>query len=99
VKLNNAWLGVILIFLGLVAVVVFAWLKIPEGATALAVVVLGIGIIQGQSAHTTTTELKNLRASMRPPPSLVDEYERLQSPSVSRETLLSVKPKEIPKDK
>lgn len=92
-KLNSAWLGVTLIALGLVATVVFTWLKIPEGATAISIVVLGIAVLQGQSVHTTTTELKNLRASMRPPPSLVDEYEKLQSPSVSRETILSGRPK------
>ena len=91
-KLNSAWLGVTLIALGLVATVVFTWLKIPEGATAISIVVLGIAVLQGQSVHTTTTELKNLRASMRPP-SLVDEFERLQSPSVSRETILSGRPK------
>jgi xanthine/uracil/vitamin C permease (AzgA family) len=101
VKINSAWLGVVLIVLGLVAMVVFTWMKIPEGATAISIVVLGIAILQGQYAHTTTKQLTNtteelttLRRSMRPP-SLVDEYEKLSSPSVSRETLLSQRPKDI----
>jgi hypothetical protein len=99
-KLNNAWLGVILIALGLIATVIFTWLKIPEGATAISIVVLGIAVLQGQYAHTTTKELTNttqelttLRKSMRPP-SLVDEYEKLSSPSIPRETLLSQRPKD-----
>jgi uncharacterized membrane protein AbrB (regulator of aidB expression) len=92
VKLNNAWLGVTLIALGLVAVVMFTWLKIPEGATAISIVVLGIAIIQGQAAHSTTQELTSLRKSMRPP-SLVDEFEKLSSPNIPRESLLSRRPK------
>jgi hypothetical protein len=100
-KLNNAWLGVILIALGLIAICVFTWLKIPQGATAIAIVTLGIGILQGIGHQNATQEVKTLRASMRPPPSLVDEFERLQSPSVSRETLLSVraKPEKDPETK
>jgi len=88
---QNAWIGVLLITMGLIAIVVFSWLKIPEGATAISVVVLGVGIIQGISHQETSKALDTLRKSIRPP-SLVDEAEKLYNPNVPRETLLSQKP-------
>jgi hypothetical protein len=94
--MNSPWLGVVLIALGLVAIVVFDWLKIPQGASALAVLTLGIAILQGVSHQNTSKELTNttnelvtLRKSMRPP-SLVDEFEKVSSIEGPKEKNLSV---------
>lgn len=101
-SVNNPWLGVSLIALGLAAIVLFSWLKIPQGATAIAIMTLGIGVIQGMSHQTTNKELVTLRKSMSPPPgtltpparppSLVDEFEKVQGNGPKEKTLSSPPP-------
>jgi hypothetical protein len=74
----SPWIGVVLIAIGLVAIVVFAFLKIPEGSLAIGVVTAGIMIVHGRQSAQVQKDYRVLKNSMRPPPSLVDEQEKKQ---------------------
>jgi hypothetical protein len=95
-KISNPVLGLILIALGLVAIVVFAVLHIDQVTIAIGIVTLGIAIMQSIGHQSSNAEVKVLRASMRPPPSpppsLVDEMERIQSLRGPKESQLSLPP-------
>jgi uncharacterized protein YoxC len=75
----SPWLAVVVIAMGLVAIVVFSYFHINEAVIAIAVIQLGIFLLQAKSHVQATTQLKEIRNSMRPPPSLVDEIERKQT--------------------
>ena len=67
--MNNPWIGVLLVGLGLVAIVVFTILHVDQVPIAAGVVMLGVSIIQAQAHVNTKQELTQLRASIRPPSS------------------------------
>jgi hypothetical protein len=72
----NPWIGVVIIALGLAGVGLFAHYHIPQVAIPVGLITLGTSILYARSQIMTTTENKQLRASLRPPPSLTDEEER-----------------------
>jgi hypothetical protein len=78
----NPWVGAVVIFLGVLAAVAFAYLKIDLAILPPLIITAGITALQAAShvettkqLGQTTTELVTLRASMRPP-SLVDATEK-----------------------
>jgi uncharacterized membrane protein len=63
----SPWIGVTLIGVGLSAIVVFAYFKIPEASLAVAVVTAGIMILQAKQNAQVHKDYVVLKNSIRPP--------------------------------
>lgn len=72
----NPWIGVILVTLAIVSTILFHHFNISALDITSGIFGVGIAILMGYQHSQTQTAYKELRESIRPPPSLVDEEEK-----------------------